>query len=42
MEAASRRGELEGPEEVAGLLEVGANSVDLVDEVLHADNAELA
>jgi hypothetical protein len=34
--------ELEGPEEVGGLLEVGADSVDLVDEVLNADNAVLA
>jgi hypothetical protein len=34
--------ELEWPEEVAGLLEVGADGVDLVDEVLDADNAELA
>lgn len=35
-------GKLEGPEEVVGLLEVGANGVDLVDQILHADNAELA
>lgn len=35
-------GQLEGPEEVVGLLEVGANSVDLVDQILHADNAKLA
>ena len=35
-------GELEGPEEVGGLLEVGADSVDLVDEILHADDAVLA
>ena len=34
--------ELERPEEVAGLLEVGADGVDLVDQVLHADDAELA
>jgi len=34
--------ELEGPEEVAGLLEVGANSVDLVDQVFHAHDTELA
>ena len=34
-------GELEGPEEVGGLLEVGADGVDLVDQVLHADNAVL-
>jgi hypothetical protein len=41
-EATSGVGELEGPEEVVGLLEVGADGVDLVDEILHADNAELA
>ena len=35
-------GQLEGPQEVGGLLEVGADGVDLVDQVLHADNAELA
>jgi hypothetical protein len=35
-------GELEGPQEVVGLLEVGADGVDLVDKILHADNAELA
>ncbi len=41
-EATSGVAELEGPEEVGGLLEVGANSEDLVDEVLHADDAVLA
>lgn len=41
-EATSGVGQLEGPEEVGGLLEVGANGVDLVDQVLNADNAELA
>jgi len=41
-EATVRVGELEGPQEVVGLLEVGANGVDLVDEILHADNAVLA
>ena len=35
-------GELEGPQEVGDLLEVGADRVDLVDEVLHADDAVLA
>ena len=30
------RGELEGPEEVVGLLEVGTDSPDLVNEVLNA------
>lgn len=34
--------ELEWPKEVAGLLEVWSDSVDLVDEVLHADNTVLA
>ena len=37
----SRR-ELEWPQEVGGLLEVGANSVDLVDQVLNADDVVLA
>ena len=41
-ESTSGVGQLEGPEEVAGLLEVGADSVDLVDQILHADNAVLA
>jgi hypothetical protein len=41
-ETAGGVGQLEGPEEVVGLLEVGANGVDLVDQILHADNAELA
>lgn len=41
-EAASGVGQLEGPEEVVGLLEVGADGVDLVDQILHADNAVLA
>jgi hypothetical protein len=41
-ETTSGVGELEGPEEVGGLLEVGANGVDLVDEILNTDNAVLA
>ena len=41
-EATSRVAELEGPQEVGGLLEVGADRVDLVDEILHADDAVLA
>jgi hypothetical protein len=41
-EATGGRGQLEGPEEVGGLLEVGADGVDLVDEVLNADDAVLA
>ncbi len=34
--------QLEGPQEVVDLLEVGSNSVQLVDDVLDADDAELA
>lgn len=41
-ETTSGVAELEWPEEVGGLLEVGADSVDLVDQVFHADNAVLA
>jgi len=41
-EATRGVGELEGPEEVARLLEVGADGVDFVDQVLHAHDAELA
>jgi hypothetical protein len=41
-ESTSGGRELEGPEEVGGLLEVGADGVELVDEVLDADNAVLA
>lgn len=33
---------LEGPQEVGGLLEVGADSEDLVNEILHADDTVLA
>merc|ERR1740138_463644 len=42
LEAALRRGELEGPEEVGGLLEVRPHRVDLMDQVLHAVKAVLA
>jgi hypothetical protein len=42
VESTVRIAELERPEEVGGLLEVGANGVDLVDQVFHADNAVLA
>lgn len=42
VEATSGVGELEGPQEVGGLLEVGSNGVDLVDKILDADNAVLA
>lgn len=41
-EATSRVGELEGPQEVGGLLEVGADGVDLVNEILHTNDAVLA
>lgn len=41
-EATSGVGELEGPQEVGGLLEVGADGEDLVDEILKADDAVLA
>jgi len=41
-EATSRVAELEGPQEVGSLLEVGADGDDFVDEVLHADDAVLA
>ena len=41
-ETASWVGELEWPEEVGGLLEVWSDGVDLVDEILHADDAVLA
>ena len=34
--------QLERPEEVARLLEVGAHGEDLMDQILHADDAELA
>jgi len=34
--------QLEWPQEVAGLLEVGADGVDLVDQILHAHHAVLA
>ena len=40
VEATSWIRQLEGPEEVAGLLEVGANGEDLVDQILHADNTK--
>lgn len=41
-ETTSWVGQLEWPEEVGGLLEVWSDSEDLVDEILHADNAVLA
>lgn len=42
VEATSWVRQLEGPEEVAGLLEVGPDGEDFVDQILHADNAKLA
>jgi len=42
VEAARWAVELEGPQEVRSLLEVGADSEDLVDEILHTDHAVLA
>lgn len=41
-EATGGVAQLEGPQEVGGLLEVGANGVDLVDQILDADDAVLA
>ena len=41
-EATCGVGELEGPQEVGGLLEVGADGEDLVDQILHADDAKFA
>lgn len=41
-ETASGVAELEGPQEVGGLLKVGADGVDLVNQVLHTDDAVLA
>ena len=41
-EATNGRAELEGPQEVVGLLEVSANGPDLVDEVLDTGNTLIA
>lgn len=41
-ETASGWGQFEGPQEVRGLLEVGANGVDLVDQIFNRDNTKLA
>lgn len=41
-EAAGGAVEFEGPEEVAGLLEVGADGVNLVDQIFYADDTVLA
>jgi hypothetical protein len=42
LEAAIRAVELKRPQEVGRLLEVGADRIDFVDHVLHADHAVLA
>ena len=34
--------QLEGPQEVGGVLEVGSDGQDLVDQILHADDSHLA
>lgn len=41
-EATSWVAQLEWPQEIASLLEVGTNSEDLVDQILHTHNAVLA
>ena len=41
-ESSSGASQLEWPQGVGGLLEVGANGVDLVNEVLHGDDSVLA
>ena len=41
-ETTGRRRKLEGPQEVGGLLEVGADGVDLVDEILHTNHNVLS
>ena len=42
VKAASRVAQLKRPEEVTGLLEVGTNGIDLMDQVFHADDSILA
>jgi len=41
LESSGGCGELEGPQEVVDVLEVGSNGVDLVDDVLNADDSVL-
>ncbi len=41
-QAAGGRVELEEPEEVGGVREVGPHGEDLMDQALHADDVELA
>jgi hypothetical protein len=42
VEATSRAVQLERPQEIRGLLEVGADGVNLMDQVLHTDHAVFA
>jgi hypothetical protein len=42
LEAASGRAELEGPQEIRCLLEVGAGSEDFVNDVLHANQVDVS
>jgi len=42
MEAACWAVQLEGPQEVGCLFEIGADGINFVDQVLHADHAVLA
>ena len=41
-ETTKRATQLEGPQEIIGLLEARANGVNLVDQILNTDNAVLA
>ena len=41
-ESSSWGSELEGPDEVVGLLEVGYAGVDLVDQILNTDDSVLS
>ncbi len=40
--AASRGVELEGPQEVGGVLEIGANSEDLMNQIFNANDVVLS
>ena len=42
LEPTTRIRQFERPQKFVGLLEVGSNSEDFVDQILHADNAKLA
>lgn len=41
-EATGGVAQLKGPEKIGGLLEIGADGIDLVDEIFHTDKAVLA